>query len=70
MVYQLATFHKTLEKNTCHNFKYCNLCKAKFKTKCYQGSLASSIKVGHFGCLDVSIIMQDRGRKYGLETNI
>ena len=27
----------------------------------------SFIEVGHFGCFDASIIMQDRGGEYGLK---
>ena len=28
------------------------------------------IEVGHFGCFDASVIMQDRGEEFGLEGSI
>ena len=41
LVYQLATPHETLTKNTCHFLKYCNLWKGNFKIKCYQNAIWS-----------------------------
>ena len=52
------------------SLKYWKLWKGILKTNCYQEPLVSFIKVGHFGCFDVSIIMWDRVGKYGMEGNI
>ena len=38
-----------------------------WKQKFYQVPLASFIRVGHLGCLDANIIMQDTVEKFGLE---
>jgi hypothetical protein len=35
--------------------------------KCYQEPLVRIIEVGHFGCFNASIIMQDKGGEYELE---
>ena len=39
-------------------------------TKNYLETLASFMRIGHFGCFDASIIMHDRVEKYELEDNI
>ena len=46
------------------------ICGRGFSKQLYQGLLVSFIEVGHFRCFDVSIIMRDKVREYGLEGNI
>ena len=68
---QLATSHETLAtKNTCQMFPQVLQFVEGVSKQLYQGLLVSFIEVGHFRCFDVSIIMRDKVREYGLEGNI